>query len=67
MSSLGSVAPGKVRETGDDESGGIVFGRHPLQGIYFLLPISHNESLSFRPRAGLIRHLVYLTCGRKWL
>src|SRR5258706_3659041 len=43
MSSLGGVAPGKLRETGDDESGGIPSGRPPPQGMSFCLPMSCNE------------------------
>ena len=43
MSSLESVAPGRLRETGDDESGGILSGRSPPQGMLFCLPMSDNE------------------------
>lgn len=49
MHSLRSVAPGSLRETGDDESGGVLPGRFSPQGISFCLLIWHNECLVLSP------------------
>lgn len=52
MSPVEGVAPGKLRETGDDESGSPPSSRPPAQGMLFCLPISHHEFPVLSPASG---------------
>ena len=61
MCSLEGVAPRRPRDFGDHESGGILSGRFPPQGISFVFQYHIMNPLSCRLRAGVIPHSVHLT------
>ena len=52
MNSLEGVTPGRLPETGEDESGGTLSGHPPSQGMSFYLPISDNEFPIMSPTGG---------------